>query len=80
MNSTVVLLNNPLIVYGLISGDCSSQDHDEALTIRNCEKNEKHINDCSVTISEKVESGKKTVKRLRKRDREPSRIFLLREF
>ena len=74
MNSTVVLLNNPLIVHGLISADCSSQDHDKALTIRNCEKNEKHINDYSVTISEKVESGKKTVKRLRKRDREPSRI------
>ena len=74
MNSTVVLLNNPLIVHGLISADCSSQDHDKALTIRNCEKNDKHINDYSVTISEKVESGKKTVKRLRKRDREPSRI------
>lgn len=74
MNSTVVLLNNPLIVHGLISADCSSGHHDEALTIRNCKKNEKHINDYSVTISEKVESGKKTVKRLRKRDREPSRI------
>ena len=69
MNSTVVLLNNPLIVHGLISADCSSGHHDEALTIRNCKKNEKHINDYSVTISEKVESGKK-----RKRDREPSRI------
>ena len=53
MNSTVVLLHNPLIVHGLISADCSSQDHDEALTIRNSEQNEKHINDYGVTISEK---------------------------
>ena len=74
MNSTVVLLNNTLIVHGLISADCSSQDHGEALTIRNCEKNEKQINDYSVTISEKVEAGKKTIKGLRKRDMEPSRI------
>ena len=74
MNSTVVLLNNTLIVHGLISADCSSQDHDDALTIRNCEKNEKQINDYYVTISEKVEAGKKTIKRLRKRDMEPSRI------
>ena len=59
---------------GLISADCtdcSSQDHDEALT--SCYSSER-IENHSVTISEKVEAYKKRVNCQRKRDREPSRI------
>ena len=59
----------------LISADCSSQDHDEALTsCYSCERIENQINDYSVTISEKVEAHEKRVNCQRKRDREPSRI------
>ena len=58
------------MVTGLISGDCSSQDHDKALTSYSSEKIENH----SVTISENVEVRKKRVNCQRKRDREPSRV------
>ena len=63
----------------LISADCSSQDHDKALTScysSNCETIENQINDYSVTISEKGKADKKTVNHRRKRDREPSRIHV----
>ena len=40
---------------GLISADCSSQDHDEALKgCYSCERIENHINDYNVAISEKL--------------------------
>ena len=58
------------MVTGLISGDCSSQDHDKALTSYSSERIENH----SVTISENVEVRKKRVNCQRKRDREPSRV------
>ena len=60
---------------GLISADCSSQDHDEALKgCYSCERIENHINDYNVAISEKVEAHKKRANCQRKRDREPSRV------
>ena len=73
MNSTVVLNNTLYERTGLISADCSSQDHDKALTScysSNCETIENQINDYSVTISEKGKADKKTVNHRRKRDRE----------
>ena len=79
MNSSVVLNNTLYERTGLISADCSSQDHDKALTScysSNCETIENQINDYSVTISEKGKADKKTVNHRRKRDREPSRIHV----